>query len=275
MKLIEPEIVDILFDEFILKNIGYQDNSNLGTIINYLKKCNNEINVSDLVERKKRFREYLVKNPICRTHVDLTPDSIKEILESILNNEFVNSSITKNIFITKLIPFSYELEVLYGKCISLDTNKVTFEFANKEIKSFIFNGTDNSLYEGAEYLIFGDYYYKTGGYYNNNELIYFSPAAVFPVSVELKNKNYNFLNSFSNLNLENEIPKICHPLYQTLKFGEKNYISHLGLAIKCKQTRRERIYRVATMKDTYLLTEDDKRLIFKSLKDDNNELYKS
>lgn len=275
MKLTDPEIIDIIFNEFILKDIGYQDNCNLGTIINYFRKCNNEINVTDIIERKKRFRECLVKNPICRTHIDLTSEDIKEILESILSNEFANSNITKNTFITKLVPFSYELEVLYGKCISFGISNVTFEFANKEVKSFIFNGTNNNLYEGAEYLIFGDYYYKTGGYYNNSELVYFSPAAVFPISIDLKNKNYNFLNSFSNLNLENEIPKICHPLQSILKFGEKDYISNLGLAIKCKQTRRDRIYKVALMKDTYLLTEDDKRLIFKSLKDDNNELYES
>lgn len=173
------------------------------------------------------------KHPFCREHKQKAPQELLELLESI--KEFIPSSQIRPIFNSA----SYEVEFFRVKYLGLDTNnKCMFKFKNKT-QHIIFN-TDKKLELNKEYIILADYYYTLSDTAVNN--VHLSVFDIKPMT----GLDYEIFNGLSETH-ENTV-FICHPI--------QNSNNNFGLALKCKETTREKIHKAIINDSGYYLTKD-------------------
>lgn len=194
------------------------------------------------------FESLLNTYPLCIKHNDKTSNELKELLTQLeFENLWVPNFNKLNLMISNC---SYEAELFKVKFLGFaEDGKAIFKFKDRNVCVYY----NKPLELNKDYLILADFYYTVSGIANNPT--YLSVHCV----IELNDYILPYFKDYSETHF-NKI-YLCHPLNMVLNYN-------FGLATKCKNPRRDRIYKAVTTKNINLLTYDD----YKDLVEVNNEL---
>lgn len=182
----------------------------------------------------------LNNHPLCITHKDITSDELRTLLAQLEAEDLWTPNF--NQVNLALGTCSYELELFKVKFLGYIERKAIFQFKDRKVSTYY--STKNKLEVNKDYLILADFYYTVSGIADCSTYLSVHDVIEINSNIEPYFKDYSETH-FKDIYL-------CHPL-------SKKYRKNIGLAVKCKTPRRDRVYKAVINKDFGLLTKDDIR----------------
>lgn len=181
------------------------------------------------------IKSLMNEKPLCRTHLDKTPEELKTISSNI--EDILPKSLIRPLFSTA----SYEIEFFLVRYKGTDKyDRHIFTFKDKEIPVKFY--TNERLVPGTIYVILADFYYTLNDNAKNYTYLSVSdikPATTFDIKL--------FNGELSSTHLDDIY--VCHPLNKT----QYNF----GIATKrCKEPTRAQIYTAIVNDNPTYVTKD-------------------